>query len=94
MEHELTRCGLSVRRQQAIPVVWNGIKLEDGFRADLSVEGLVIVEIKSVDLLADVHFKQVLTYLRLSDRRLGILINFNVALIKDGIKRVANDMPD
>ena len=94
LERELILRGLSVRRQQAVPVVWEEVKLEDGFRVDLLVEDLVVVEIKSVEALADIHFKQVLIYLRLADKRLGILINFNVALIKDGIKRVANRMPD
>jgi len=93
MERELLLRGFEVRRQMPVPVVWNDEKLEDGFRVDLLVGGLVIVEIKSVEALADVHFKQVLTYVRLADRRLGLLINFNVPLLKDGIKRIANRMP-
>ncbi|MBS1715217.1 MAG: GxxExxY protein [Armatimonadetes bacterium] len=94
MEHELARLGLAVRRQKPVPVVWDGVKLEDGFRVDLLVDERVIVEIKSVEHLADVHFKQVLTYLRLSGKRLGLLINFNVPLIRDGIRRVVNGLPD
>ena len=89
---ELEKLRLRVVRQQAIPVVYEQIHLEAGFRADLLVEGKVIVEIKSVEALAVVHRKQVLTYLRLADKRLGLLINFNVALIKDGIVRVVNNL--
>lgn len=77
-------------RQQAIPITWENVHLEAGFRADLIVEGKVIVEIKSVEALAPVHKKQLLTYLRLADKRLGLLINFNVELIRDGIQRVVN----
>lgn len=94
MEHELARLGLAVRRQKPVPVVWDGVKLEDGFRVDLLVDECVIVEIKSVEHLADVHFKQVLTYVRLSGKRLGLLVNFNVPLIRDGIRRVVNGLPD
>src|SRR6266545_1812976 len=85
-----TACG----RQQAVPIVYQGTRIEMGFRADLIVEDLVIVEIKSVEAIAPVHKKQLLTHLRLADKRLGLLINFNVALIKDGITRIANGMPD
>ncbi len=94
LEYSLIKRGLQVNRQRAIPVVYEGVKLEDGFRADLIVNGTLLIEIKSTDSLADVHFKQVLTYLRLSGIRLGLLINFNTALFKDGVKRVANGMPD
>ena len=94
LERELLIRGLQVRRQWPVPVVWDEVKLEDGFRIDLLVDGLVIVEVKSVEDLAPVHFKQVLTYVRLADKRLALLINFNVAQIKDGIKRVANRMQD
>ena len=81
-------------RQQAVPIVYHGTRIERGFRADLIVEDLLIVEIKSVEAVAPVHKKQLLTHLRLADKRLGLLINFNVALIKDGITRIANGMPD
>jgi GxxExxY protein len=92
MYYELTRQRLMVERQKAIPVCWKGIKLDVGFRADLIVENKVIVELKSIEMIAPIHFKQTLTYLRLMDLKLGLLINFNVALIKDGIMRVVNKL--
>jgi GxxExxY protein len=85
---------LRVVRQQDVPVVYRGTQLEMGFRADLVVEDKVIVEIKSIETVLVVHKRQLLTYLRLADKRLGLLINFNVALIKDGITRIANGMPN
>jgi GxxExxY protein len=94
MAYELEKRGLAVVRQQAVPVVYGGTRIEMGFRADLIVEDKVIVEIKSVEAVAPVHKKQLLTHLRLADKRLGLLINFNVALIKEGIKRIVNGMPD
>jgi GxxExxY protein len=94
MAEELTRRGLHSERQQALPVVWENVHLEAGFRADLIVEGKVIVEIKSVEAIAPVHRKQLLTYLRLANKRLGILINFDVDLIKDGIARVVNGLAE
>ena len=94
LAYELGRRGLRTVRQQPIPVVYEGVRIDTGFRADLIIEDKVIVEVKSVELLAPVHKKQLLTYLRLADKRLGLLINFNVALIKDGITRIANGMPD
>ena len=94
LAYELEKRGLRTVRQQAVPVVYQGTRIEMGFRADLIVEDQVIVEIKSVEALAPVHQKQLLTHLRLADKRLGLLINFNVALIKDGIRRIANCMPD
>lgn len=81
-----------MRQQQAIPVVHDGIRMDLGFRADLIVENKVVVEIKSVEAIAPVHKKQLLTYLRLTDKRLGLLINLNVELIKDGITRVVNGL--
>jgi GxxExxY protein len=75
-----------------MPVVYEDVRMDVGFRADLIVEGKVIVEIKSIDAIAPVHRKQLLTYLRLTDKRLGLLINFNVELIKDGITRVVNNL--
>lgn len=83
---------MSVVRQQPIPVVYERVKLEEGFRADIIVENKVIIEIKSVESLAPVHKKQLLTYLRLTNKRLGLLINFGSALIKDGITRLANEL--
>lgn len=91
---ELEKRGLSFVRQQGIPVVYDELRLEIGFRADLIIESKVIVEVKSVEQLAPVHKKQLLTYLRLADKRLGLLINFNTALIKDGIVRVVNGLKE
>jgi GxxExxY protein len=94
MAEELSRRGLQVSRQQAIPLVYENVHMEAGFRTDLIVDGKVIVEIKSVEAIAPVHGKQLLTYLRLADKRLGLLINFDVDLIKDGISRVVNGLRD
>src|ERR1041384_3073589 len=89
LAYELARRGLRTIRQQPIPVIYENVRIDAGFRADLIGEdNEVIVEIKSVEILAPVHRKQLLTYLRLADKRLGLLINFHVALIKDGITRV------
>jgi GxxExxY protein len=92
LAYELARRGLRTVRQQAIPVVYENVRLDTGFRADLIVEDKVIVEVKSVEALAPVHKKQLLTYLRLADKRLGLLINFHVVLIKDGITRIVNGL--
>jgi GxxExxY protein len=94
LAYELEKRGLHTVRQQAVPIVYQGIRIEMGFRADLIIEDQVMVEIKSVDAVAPVHKKQLLTHLRLADKRLGLLINFNVALIKDGITRIVNGLPD
>jgi GxxExxY protein len=94
MEFELMKRGLIVYRQKPIPVVYGNLHLKAGFRADLLVEDKVIVEIKSIDALHPVHKKQVLTYLRFADKRLGLLIDFNVALIKDGIVRLVNRLKE
>src|SRR6266853_3921717 len=92
MAYELQKRGLQVRRQQAIRVAYEDVRMDLGFRADLIVENKVVVEIKSVEAIAPVHKKQLLTYLRLTDKRLGLLINFNVELIKNGISRVVNGL--
>lgn len=92
LEHELLKRGLSVVTQQPMPVVWESVKLDVGFRADMIVGGKVVVEIKSVEAVAPVHPKPLRTYLRLMDMKLGLLINFNVPLIKDGITRVVNNL--
>ena len=94
MAFELEKRGLRVLRRRPIPVVYEGTRIEIGFRADLIVDDLVIVEVKSIEAIAAVHKKQLLTYLKLSQKRLGLLINFNAFLIKDGVTRVANGMPD
>lgn len=86
--HELVKRGLSVERQKPIPVIWDDVFLDIGFRTDLIVENIVIIEIKSVEQISRVHTKQLLTYLRITKIKLGLLINFNEALIKDGITRV------
>ncbi len=91
---DLERRGLYVERQKAIPMTLDGIVFEEGFRLDLLVERAVVVEIKSSDRLAPVHFRQVLTYLRLLDLRLGLLINFGGATLKEGFKRVVNRYDD
>ena len=94
LEHELQKHGLHVEREVPVPIVWEDVQLDIGFRADLIVEGKVIVELKSVEQVAPVHKKQVLTYLRVADKRLGLLINFGAALLKDGIHRVANGLEE
>jgi GxxExxY protein len=92
MSHEFSKRGLIFKRQQPIPIVYENLHLEEGFRADFLVENKVIIELKSVEAIAPVHKKQLLTYLRLSNKRLGLLINFNVELIKNGIIRIANNL--
>ena len=94
LEHELTQRGFSVERQKPIPVRYRGMTFEEGFKADIVVDGLVIIELKSVERLSSQHSKQLLTYLKLTDLRLGLLINFGEALIKDGIQRLVNGLPD
>ena len=91
---ELARKGLHVERQAVIPIIWDNIRIEEGFRADLVVENKVIVELKSVEKMAPVHTKQLLTYLCLADMRLGLLVNFGEVLIKTGIKRVVNGLQE
>jgi GxxExxY protein len=91
---ELTSRGLKIQRQVPIPVVWKDIRFLEGYRLDLIVEDKVLVEVKSVDAIESVHKKQLLTYLRLMDKRLGLLINFNEALIRDGISRVVNGLQE
>jgi GxxExxY protein len=93
MAHELRKRGLRAERQVPVRIAYDGIVFDEGFRADLIVEDLVIVELKSVERTAPVHGKQVLTYLRLTGKRLGMLVNFGEALIKHGIERVANGVP-
>jgi GxxExxY protein len=88
--YELTKGGLWVEKQKAIPLVYEEVKLDIGYRIDLFVENKFVVEIKSVDTLGDIHLAQILTYLKLSNSKLGLLINFNVVLLKNGVKRVIN----
>ena len=90
LAYELKQMGLDVKQQQALPVVYKEVKLDAGYRIDLLIENKVIVEIKSVDALADIHTAQLLTYLKLKDLKLGLLINFNSVRVIDGLKRILN----
>ena len=92
LTYELRLKGLLVSRQQSIPVIWQSIKMDHGFRADLIVENKVLIEVKSVEVIAAAHQKQILTYLKLSGLKLGLLINFNESLIKNGITRIVNNL--
>lgn len=92
--HELQINGLSVSSQVPVEMLYKGVNLGEGLRLDLLVEDSLIVELKSVDELKPVHYKQLLTYLKLLDKRIGLLINFNVNDFRDGIKRVVNDFKD
>ena len=92
MYYELQRAGLYVERQKGIPVVWDGFMMELGFRADLIVANKLIIELKSVELISPVHPKQLLTYLKITGMKLGLLINFNESLIKNGITRIVNNL--
>jgi GxxExxY protein len=94
LAYELRKRGLKVERQLPVQVVYDGICFEEGYRLDLLVEGKVIIEIKSIETVTPVHKKQLLTYLRLLDKRLGLLINFNEELIRNGISRVVNGLED
>lgn len=90
--YELDKAGLWVEKQKMLPLVYEDIKLDAGYRIDLFVNNKVVVELKSIETIAPVHIAQVITYLRLSGCKLGILINFNVALLKDGFKRIVNGL--
>ena len=90
--HEWAKTGIPFKRQQGISLIHEEIKMDIGFRADIILDDKMILEFKSVDALVDLHFKQVLTYLKLTNLKLGLLINFNVVLLKDGIKRIANKL--
>jgi GxxExxY protein len=90
--YELNKTGLDVQKQKALPLIYEDVKLDIGYRLDIIIENKLILEIKSVEALNDVHFAQLLTYLKLTDCKLGLLINFNVTLIKNGIKRIVNNL--
>lgn len=92
LAHELMKCGLRVEKEVPIRVVWDKLTFEAGFRADLIVEGMVIVELKSIEAVSPVHKKTLLTYLRLADKRLGLLLNFGEEVLRDGIHRVVNGL--
>ena len=89
--HELVSNGFKVESQVSLPIIYNDIRLDAGYRIDLLVEDSVIIELKAIDRLMPVHEAQLLSYLRMSDRRLGLLINFNVKLLRDGLRRVVNN---
>lgn len=90
--YELKKTGVEVQKQKGLPLIYEDVKLDIGYRIDIIIENKLILEIKSVETLSDVHFAQLLTYLKLTDCKLGMLINFNVNLIKNGIKRVVNNL--
>ena len=90
--YELRKIGLNVEKQKPLPLIYEEVKLDVGYRLDIIVENKLIIEIKSVEALNDVHFAQLLTYLKLTNCKLGLLINFNVSLIKNGVKRVVNNL--
>jgi len=92
LAHELWKQKLKVARQVPIPIVYDGIEFEEGYRADLIVEGSIIVELKSIEALLPVHWKQLFTQLKLEDFRLGLLINFGDEHLKNGIRRIANKL--
>ena len=92
LAYELNQRGLEVRTQVALPVIYKEVNLEAGYCIDLLVENKVIVEIKVVEEFSDIHLAQILTYLKLSDHRLGLLLNFNVSKMVDGLKRVVNNL--
>lgn len=94
LDYELRKRGLKVERQVPMSIVYDGVRIDVGYRADLLVENKVIIELKSVEQLAPVHQKQLLTYLRAAGMHLGLLVNFGDVLIKNGIKRVANNLPE
>ena len=90
--YELKKLGIQVERQAGIPVIYENVKMDIGFRADVLVENKLIVELKSIESILPIHKKKLLTYLRLANMKLGLLVNFNVDLIKDGIFRIANGL--
>ena len=94
LAHELRDRGLGVDRQVPVPIEYHGIRFDEGFRADLIIEGKVILELKSVETVSSAHKKQVLTYLRLTGLKLGFLLNFGEALMRDGITRIVNGLSD
>jgi GxxExxY protein len=94
LHYKLLKLGLSIERQKPIPLFFESIKMECGFRCDLIVEDKIIVEIKAIESLSEIHTAQLLTYLKLTDKKIGLLINFNVVKLKDGIKRLMNGYLD
>jgi GxxExxY protein len=92
--YKLQKAGMLVEKEKPMPLIFEEVKLECGYRIDILVERKVVIEIKSVESLNDIHFAQTLTYMKLGDYKLGLLINFNVSLLKTGIKRIANRLSD
>ena len=90
--YELKKMGLKVEKQKPLPLIYEEVHMEVGYRLDLIIENKVIIEVKSVEALNDIHLAQILTYLKLSNCKLGMLINFNVELVKNGIRRVVNNL--
>lgn len=90
--HRLTKLGLSVLKEKPIPVIYEEVRMDCGFRADLLVEGKLLIEVKAIDTLADIHKAIVLTYLKFMNCKLGLLINFNEVLLKNGIRRIVNGL--
>ncbi len=93
LNHELTKRGFRVETQVWLPVIYDGVAIEGGYKIDLLVEGLVVVELKVVEHIPEVHKAQLLSYLKLADKRVGLLINFNVVHLRDGIRRLVNSLP-
>jgi GxxExxY protein len=94
LAHELTKCGLSVECQKTVPIIYDGVAIDAGFRIDILVERQLVIELKSVERLAPVHGKQILTYLRFMNLPLGLLMNFGAPMFKDGLKRVVNGLKE
>ncbi|MBK5285613.1 MAG: GxxExxY protein [Bacteroidia bacterium] len=92
LSYDLNQAGLKVMQQVALPLIYKEIKMEVGYRIDMLVEDKVVVEIKSIETLAPVHFAQLLTYLKLNEKKLGLLINFNTEVLKNGIHRIVNNL--
>ncbi len=90
--YKINQCGFKVEKEKSLPVVFEGVKLDCGFRIDILIENRLLIELKSVSVLNDIHLAQTLTYLKLGNYKLGLLINFNVLRLKDGLKRVVNNL--
>jgi GxxExxY protein len=93
LKHELAKRGLRVETQVWLPVIYDGVEIEGGYKIDLLIEGQVVVELKVVEQILEIHKAQLLSYLKLSGKHLGLLINFNVVHLRDGIRRLANNLP-
>ncbi len=94
LAYELTQRGVKFEQQKPLPVVYKGVTLDAGYRIDLLVEGSIVVELKAVERLERIHEAQLLSYLKLANLQLGLLINFNTVLLKDGVRRIANNLPE